>query len=101
MSEIVVCRYCDDPFVLQSGKPGCRDECPACLIERSVLAAQPIKSRLEKHLAASGLTADQVTKKADRLHRALRELLRALGVSHELIESVIQQAENSPIIGSI
>lgn len=65
MSNMVVCRYCEETFVLRPGKPGYRNECPACLIERTLEAAKPNKSKLEENLAASGLTKEQIAKRVD------------------------------------
>jgi hypothetical protein len=80
MSEVVICRHCEESFAFQPGKPGYRDECPNCLIERTLLAAKPDKSRLEEHFAASGLTSEQIAKSVDRFRRAMGQTLPGLGM---------------------
>jgi hypothetical protein len=99
MSEIVICRHCEESFALQPGKPGYRDECPSCLIERTLLAAKPDKSRLEEHFAASGLTSEQIAKNVDRFRRAMGKLFRAWGWSEAEVQRALDEIESSPTLG--
>ena len=99
MSETVICRYCEEAFALQLGKPGYRDECPLCLAERALLAVRPSKTRMTEHFAASGLTKKQIAKSVDRFRRSTGQFLRALGLSEEKIQSVLDELEESPTLG--
>lgn len=99
MSEVLRCRHCEESFALQPGKPGYRDECPICLIERTLLAAKPDKSRLEEHFAGSGLTSDQITKNVDRFRRAIGNLFRAWGWSESEVQRALDETESSPTFG--
>lgn len=99
MSETVVCRYCEDVFALQPGKPGYRDECPDCLYERALLAAKPSKSRMQEHFAAAGLTKEQIAKSVARFRRSAGKLFRAWGWSEEQIQDVLGELEDSPTLG--
>src|ERR1035437_2675980 len=98
MSETVLCRHCEERFILQPGKPGYRDECPACLIERTLLAAKPDKSKLEEHFAASGLTKEQISKSVERFRRATAKLFRAWGWSEGKIQHVLDELEDGPAL---
>jgi hypothetical protein len=99
MSEIVICRHCLEGFALQAGKPGYRDECPSCLIERTLLAAKPDRSNLEQHFVASGMTKEQISKSVERFRRATGKLFRAWGWSEERIQHVLDELEDSPKLG--
>ena len=100
MSETVLCRHCEERFILQPGKPGYRDECPVCLIERKLLAAKPDKSKLEEHFAASGLTKEQIAKSVDRFRRVMGKDFRdRWGCSEEEIQRILDGFEDSPTLG--
>jgi hypothetical protein len=97
MSEVVICRHCEESFALQPGKPGYRDECPSCLIERTLRAAKPDKSGLEEHFATSGLTSEQIARSVDRFRREMGKLFRAWGWSEAEIHRDLYKIESSPI----
>jgi hypothetical protein len=96
MSDVVICRHCEEPFALKPGKPGYRDECSTCLIERTLLAAKPDKSGLEEHFAASGLTSEQIAKSVDRFRRAMGKLFQAWGWSEAEVQRALYEIESSP-----
>ena len=58
--ETAVCRYCEQPFPVKPGSLDYPDECPACLVERAVLAGRP-----------SGLKYQQVARNVRRLRQAI------------------------------
>ena len=90
MSDMVICRTCEEPFLLQPGKRGYRDECPRCMEERFLEAAQPQKSRLETALAASGGSQAKAKELVDRFRSEMRRTLHKLGCSYEEAEQIIE-----------
>lgn len=100
MSETVVCRHCEEKFIPQPGKPGYRDECPVCLMERKLLAAKPDKSKLEEHFAAAGLTKEQIAMSVHWFRRVIGKTLRdRWGCSEEEAQQILDGFEDSPTLG--
>lgn len=78
---IKTCRYCGEEFELKPGKPGYADECPTCLIEKTIFS-DPLPRFTERGRKLVYLWAEKESggdqEKRDRLIREFARDLKGL-----------------------